>query len=935
MSSSRYGSTKDLSSETKTRLTSTFGTAKKEEKGPPITFNTRYKVTSTRGRSRDPSPAAGAENGGEKQTALQRITAARSRDPSPSSSYSRLSTTASSRDPSPVSKSYSDSTAKPVTRSYSNTLDVSKEKLNEPKKTYGAAPTSIRDKLERTYSATLATNREKSRDPSPSLSRRPSITSITSNYARSRDASPDSSYLLSSYRITNGREKSRDPSPTISLNKTKLRESSPLNITSYRRPSREPSPSESLSKYSTPSSYTSASSAKTLSKLSAPSLTQPSKSLDVSISYKSASDSNSRPSRPSRISYINRHSPQKESSIQTSIPLKSESPIPPRETIKVESESDETTSSSSSEESDESSEDEIVKPEPKIMIQVTTITRATSPNPPGSSTSLRVRRIEFAKTIEKVRQRALQSPSMADKSTQSDRMDDSTRNSRYGITSRTPYSPYSPSPTSYSSRYTPRYSRDTTETVEADKSDSDRMSQKSDKFNFSLPKSKETSPVKTDSSRSSSIANSPSPSRISVAKDRVRISASKTPEKPPQSPTKSESPKIASVRGSNKDFRKSALNMGPTDRVRRSKSSSSDNSSPTVEKTVEQFQNMLNGSEEIKKPASNERSESVESDSSTESIEVESQIEQKFVEPTKEEIISHKVEEAKSYLLKTLGNAAALNSLKSPVTVESETEYPESLSTNFNSQTNKLDFSALQKSVSGEKPWWMDSSSDDTKQTTENVPTIAHDNNIFLPEDSTKILNGFSELTINSAQDQNDTQNSKWSWMNGPELSLSDRFQKLERVQSGEKPWWCENENKITSDNQAVAQNVENSQMWEQETQADISEIQQDDEIREIDRNYQSQNISATPLGDRASPEGLESNFVDRKSPYDNLQGANYHKEPLHDFNARPRLFISRHTNIDDLLGKFILLSHKKIGHDINILQVVTPFSDNRILILN
>ena len=920
VSSSRYGSTKDLSSETKTRLTSTFGTAKKEEKGPPITFNTRYKVTSTRGRSRDPSPAAGAENGGEKQTALQRITAARSRDPSPASSYSRLSTTASSRDPSPVSKSYSDSTTKPVTRSYSSTLDVDKEKLNEPKKTYGSAPISVRDKLQRTYSATLATNREKSRDPSPSLSRRPSITSITSNYARSRDASPDNSYLLSSYRISNGREKSRDPSPTISLNKTKLRESSPLsisNISSYRRPSREPSPSESLSKYSTPSSYTSPSTTKTYSKLSAPSLTQPSKSLDVSISYMSASDSNSRPSRPSRISYINRHSPQKESSIQTSIPLKSESPIPPREIIKVESESDETTSSSSSEESDESSEDEIVKPEPKIMIQVTTITRGTSPNP---STSLRVRRIEFAKTIEKVRQRALQSPSMADKSTQSDRMDDSTRNSRYGITSRTPYSPYSPSPTSYSSRYTPRYSRDTTEIVEADKSDSDRMSQKSDKFNFSLPKSKETSPVKNDTSRSSSIANSPSPSRISVAKDRVRISASKTPEKPPQSPTKSESPKIASVRGSNKDFRKSALNMGPTDRVRRSKSSSSDNSSPTVEKTVEQFQNMLNGSEENKKLIQSKRSESVESDSSTESIEVQSQIEQKYVEPTKEEIINHKVEEAKSYLLKTLGNVAALNSLKSPVTVESESEYPESLSTNFNSQTNKLDFSGLQKSVSGEKPWWMDSSSDDTKHLTENEPTITQDNNILPPEEPTKLLNGFSELTINSTQDQNDTQNSKWSWMNGPELSLSDRFQKLERVQSGEKAWWCNSpENKITSDNQAVAQNVENSQMWEQETQADISEIQQDDEIREIDRNYQSQSVSATPLGDRASPEGLEANFVDRKSPYDNLQGESYHKEPLQDFNARPRLFISRHTNIDDLLGEFIFKLMETIVHDINL----------------
>jgi FH1/FH2 domain-containing protein 3 len=901
--SSRYGSTKDLSSETKTRLASTFGTAKKEEKGPPITFNTRYKVTSTRGRSRDPSPAAGPENPAP-QTALQRISAARSRDPSPTTAYARISA-ARSRDPSPVSKTYTDSTAtKPLTRTYSNSLEVGKEKTNDTaKKTYGVPLTSVRDKLERTYSSSLATNREKSRDPSPSVSRRPSITSITSNYSRSRDPSPESSYLLSSYRITNGREKSRDPSPTISLNKTKLRESSPLSITPYRRPSREPSPSESLSKYSTPSSYTSPATA--LNRLSASNLTQQSKTPDISISYMSASEANSRPSRPSRVSYINRHSPQKENSLQTSLPAKSESPIPPpREPPKVESESDETTSSSS-EETDDSSEEEIVKPEPKIMIQVTTITRGTSPNPPGSSSSLRVRRIEYAKTIEKVRQRPLQAPPMIDKSTQSDRMDDSTRTSRYGITSRTPYSPYSPSPTSYSSRYTPRYNRETTETVETDKSDSDRMSQKSDKFNFSLPKSKETSPVKSDTSRSSSIATSPSPSRISVAKDRARLSSSKTPEsvRPPQSPTKSESPKIAAVKGSNKDFRKSALNMGPTDRVRRSKSSSSDNSSPTVEKTVEQFQNLLNGGDEKRnQPQQVERSISVESDSSTESIEMQSQIEQKKSEPTKEEIISHKVEEAKSYLLKTLGNPAALNSLKSPVTVESESEYPESISTNFTTQTNKLDldFSGLQKAVSGEKPWWMDDSDKEKSKTPENDVTVTE----TLPDDSTKLLNGFSDLTINSTQGQNET--NKYSWMNGPELSLSERFQKLERVQSGEKAWWCESpENKVTSDNQAVAQNVENAHMWEQETQADISEIQQDDEIREIDRNYR-QSVSATPLGDRASPEGLEANFVDRKSPYDNLQGT-YGGEKLQDFNARPRLFISRHTNIDDLLGKFVI----------------------------
>lgn len=55
------------------------------------------------------------------------------------------------------------------------------------------------------------------------------------------------------------------------------------------------------------------------------------------------------------------------------------------------------------------------------------------------------------------------------------------------------------------------------------------------------------------------------------------------------------------------------------------------------------------------------------------------------------------------------------------------------------------------------------------------------------------------------------------------------------------------------------------------------------------------------PLGDRASPDGLEMPKDDegRKSPYDNVPiPPNIVKRP-----KQLPLFISRHTNIDDILG--------------------------------
>lgn len=140
-------------------------------------------------------------------------------------------------------------------------------------------------------------------------------------------------------------------------------------------------------------------------------------------------------------------------------PLKAESP-------RKDEEEEETSSDEESSDSDAMS-----------MISVTVVTRGTSPTAPSSSIYLRTRRADMAKTIEKTISRPKKRCEMVDKDMQSDRLDDTTRSSRYASTSRVSASPWSSymdsrysTPTS-SSRYTSgRYStytspRDTSSSV--------------------------------------------------------------------------------------------------------------------------------------------------------------------------------------------------------------------------------------------------------------------------------------------------------------------------------------------------------------------------------------------------------------------------------------------------------------------------------------
>ncbi|KAL4717689.1 hypothetical protein ACJJTC_000838 [Scirpophaga incertulas] len=130
---------------------------------------------------------------------------------------------------------------------------------------------------------------------------------------------------------------------------------------------------------------------------------------------------------------------------------------------------------------------------------VTVITRHTSPTPPGSSAYVRSRRADMAKTIEKAITRLKNRPEMIDKEVQSDRLDDPTRSSRYGSTTRasvTNWSYYtSNNYTGYAGRYSTHYSNlreNNTENTNGDRSSRSQSTEPQTRENKSVSPQPET-----------------------------------------------------------------------------------------------------------------------------------------------------------------------------------------------------------------------------------------------------------------------------------------------------------------------------------------------------------------------------------------------------------------------------------------------------------
>lgn len=469
------------------------------------------------------------------------------------------------------------------------------------------------------------------------------VKAVSTDSTKSSPASKSTQIGTTSNLLNSSKTKAKEQSalsrPPVTLAKVRIRDVNSSSCTYSAPKSRDPSPCEpSKDRYTSSSGYVSSSYSKlyprSSNKLQVNSISNGRQSLSSAsgVSYLNGSDVGGRyrqniDSNEKLTKTTTDDSPAVSEAVNATAkieaPTKASSPS-------SSSSSPSTTATTSPEKTISSSDSSENEPEPCVeMIEVTVVTRATSPNlcPSSATTSFtRCRRIEIAKTIEKTIKRPKRWQHKAvDKEVQSDRMDDTSKYCRYSSSRATTPWPSSYAESRYGSTSYSRYSSTGSSNLASISKYSDRTSKSEKDSNENSPEKsidKEKTPSK--SSRESSISKSPSISRSnsikgasksdsksksksppSVAPTQSPKSSSTSPTKqklysnkalPPQppkleSPTKvisatsststpasSMSPQTTSATGSkwaNKDFRKSALNVGPTDRPRKARTSSS------------------------------------------------------------------------------------------------------------------------------------------------------------------------------------------------------------------------------------------------------------------------------------------------------------------------------------------------------------------------
>lgn len=647
--------------------------------------------------------------------------------------------------------------------------------------------------------------------------------------------------------------------------------------------------------------------------------------------------------------------------------------------------------------------------------KVYVVTRSTSPTPPNSSGYSRYRRPDVAKAVEKTVRRATTNVEYKDKEVQSDRCDESPKYIRYNSPSSAPI-PWSsniePKYTSTSntngftrlSRNNSVSSSPTRYALNANENSSSESPEKSPQKSPS--KSRESSVSKSSSLSQSSnsksekvFKSSPSPSQRShqpITKQRSGSNKSLPPLAPKaDSPIKNVSSSSSSIsspfyaKWTNKDFRKSALNVGPTDRPRKSRHSSLDSEESNKESETHSNKSGSPSQQRV------DRSPSVSSDVSCSSNTTNSasdEISKNLMklkisrkpsltkEVPKEQIKTEKKEKSKSDVNKSSSSIGPVTQIFKTNSKNSSDEYsfqysdinqndnvnksgrlespllhsnsdkiihtePIYCQTYGNSSTNNdktttdmdtwMNNSTLNSNDSvanqtfsiansnesvknrlrhidsGELPWWM----------TENEDTVVDD--ITLNQSESE--NGFSmpDGNSNSASLIQDNRSIWFDDTNTEKLDTTDSSKptyRISHIRSGERAWWMsspDNTNELETHNETdKSESYRNFafkiRRFESEERdwwcSDDGNAVETEEISKITKNADFID-NKMPIGDRASPEGLEdavNNDNGRSSPYDNVR--------TDDIRSK-KLFISQHTNIDELLGGTHTLNPMLLTH--------------------
>lgn len=480
------------------------------------------------------------------------------------------------------------------------------------------------------------------------------------------------------------------------------------------------------------------------------------------------------------------------------------------------------------------------------MIEICVTTRGTSPNPPSSSTYLRSRRSDNAKTIEKTIKRSVHKPVSVDKEIQSDRMDDSTKYSRFTTSRITPWS-YVDNKFNASgySRFGNATTNGTSSKTNSTKNEKDKSDTDSEKKSPSKSSQSQSSSLSRSSSVKSNSKTKSSPdSRSSVEsksktclKQQGASSKSKSPEisrtLPPQ-PPKSESPSktVSSSTGSfkwtNKDFRKSALNVGQSDRPRKSRTASVESDQENcIEKTN------LNMSSRRSPSAGSEVSYSSTTVTSTSEDDTKQQ--SKITSPSLSQSVcydddvpknilrtessrtvpshiqtdlsqnetSSKNDESKSFLIRALGpvtnlfkSKTAQSLAQSPLPVRQDIIYSDdnnstSISENISQDTDSV-CPATKANIQTDDPnWWTNNTNTNNDQSdfgsnmkyklrhidSGEIAWWMTDNDNDENDDDTVA----EDITLNQSETSERTE------------PISEKF-KIRHVESGEKAWWLTND---------------------------------------------------------------------------------------------------------------------------------------------
>ncbi|XP_030745970.1 uncharacterized protein LOC115874811 isoform X2 [Sitophilus oryzae] len=190
---------------------------------------------------------------------------------------------------------------------------------------------------------------------------------------------------------------------------------------------------------------------------------------------------------------------------------------------------------------------------------------------------------------------------------------------------------------------------------------------------------------------------------------------------------------------------------------------------------------------------------------------------------------------------------------------------------------------------SGEAPWWLN------KEATPPEGVQTYPNWVPDPSSSSKLSRNDSENSNwwqDSSKSEGQTASSNEQKTFGGGLDFHEKH-KLRHIDSGERAWWLNDDDTQQSEIVQEVQPKTKTMIRHQESGEKPWWLGEENH----EESYESQEI---PLGDRASPEGLEMPKDDegRNSPYDNVPG-------LQESAKQPSqsMFISKHRNIDELLG--------------------------------